>query len=86
VVAGRKRQDLDDHTRLARQCGQLVELVAHDRGAADHMPQDALVQDVPQYRQVFSVEDGLALEASADRAVDGRLVSCGLPALMTARA
>jgi hypothetical protein len=50
------------------------------------MPQDALVQDVPQYRQVFSVEDGLALEASADRAVDGRLVSCGLPALMTARA
>ena len=41
-------------------------------GAADHMPQDALVQDVPQYRRVLSAEDGLALEAGADRAVDGR--------------
>ena len=32
------------------------------------MPQHALVQDVPEHRGVLALEDGLALEAGADRA------------------
>jgi hypothetical protein len=50
VVAGLERQDLDHHARLAGQFGQLVELLAHYRGAADHVPQHALGQDVSEHR------------------------------------
>jgi len=78
VVAGRERQDLDHHARLAHQFGQLVELLAHDRGAADHVPQHALMQDMPEHRRVLAVEDRLALEEGVDRAVGGR---AGVPRL-----
>jgi hypothetical protein len=36
------------------------------------MPQQALVQDVPEHGRVLAVEDRLALEPGADRMVDGR--------------
>ena len=71
-------------THGSRQLDQLVELRAHDRGTAHHVPQHALVQDVPEHRWVLASQDRLAFQPGSDGTVDRRALSCGLPALMTA--
>jgi hypothetical protein len=55
MVAGRERQDLDHHARLAGQSGQLVELLAHDRGAADR----ASICKVGRDEQISLVDEGV---------------------------
>jgi hypothetical protein len=61
-----------------RQFGQLVELHTHDRRAADHVPQHALVQDVPEHRRILALEDLLALEAALTARSMAALTSRGL--------
>ena len=62
-VGAARSDDLDRGLGVLRYFGQVVELAAHDFGAADGAVQDALVEDAPELGGARSVQDGLAGEA-----------------------
>jgi hypothetical protein len=70
AVGARARGDhLDGHLRPGGHLGQVLDLLAHDRGVPDLVGQDRLPEQDPHLERGLPVEDGLAVQPGGDALV-----------------